>query len=72
MSISSTPWFVTISKDGNVFRLFNNGLNRRGGSTYVLATFGHDTTLAADEGWDDTTGVGSPDARFLTVLVRAR
>jgi len=60
------------SKDANVFRLFNNGLNRRGGSTYVLATFGHDTTLAADEGWDDTTGVGSPDARFLTVLVRAR
>ena len=60
------------SKDGNVFRLFNNGLNPRGGSTYVLATFGHDTTLATRKGWDDATGVGSPDARFLTVLVKAK
>ena len=58
------------SKDGNVFRLFNNGLNRRGGSTYVLAAFGHDTTLTARKGWDDTTGVGSPDARFLTVFAK--
>lgn len=60
------------SKDGNVFRLFKNGLNRRGGSTYVLATFGHDTTLTIRKGWDDTTGVGSPDARFLTVFDKAK
>ena len=60
------------SKDGNVFRLFDNGLNPRGGSTYVLATFGHDTALATRKGWDDTTGVGSPDARFLTIVARAK
>ena len=58
------------SKDGNVFRLFDNGLNPRGGSSYVLAGFGHDTTLTTRPGWDDTTGVGSPDARFLTVVGR--
>jgi len=58
------------SEDGNVFRLFDNGLDPRGGSTYVLATFGHDTTLTTRKGWDDTTGVGSPDARFLTVVAR--
>jgi hypothetical protein len=58
------------SEDGNVFRLFDNGLNPRGGSTYVLASFGHDTTLTTRKGWDDTTGVGPPDARFLTVVAR--
>ena len=58
------------AKDGNVFRLFNNGLNPRGGTNYVLAAFGHDTTLTTQKGWDDTTGVGSPDARFLTAFAK--
>jgi subtilase family serine protease len=58
------------AKDGNVFRLFNNGLNPRGGTTYVLAAFGHDTTLTTRRGWDDTTGVGAPDARFLTAFAK--
>jgi hypothetical protein len=34
--------------------------------TYSLRTFGQDASLSLRTGWDETTGVGTPNAQFLT------
>lgn len=34
--------------------------------TYSVRTFGQDASLSLGNGWDETTGVGTPNARFLT------
>jgi subtilase family serine protease len=33
---------------------------------YSVRTFGQDASLSLGNGWDETTGVGTPNARFLT------
>ncbi|MFJ4796070.1 S53 family peptidase [Kitasatospora purpeofusca] len=43
-----------------------NGVNADDGTTTSLRTMGHDTSLVADRGYDNVTGVGTPTAEYLT------
>jgi hypothetical protein len=54
--------------DANV-RVDNaNGVNPVDGLLYSIRTFNNDTSLHVTPGWDDVTGVGSPDLNFLLSL----
>ncbi|HEX3329980.1 MAG TPA: S53 family peptidase [Gaiellales bacterium] len=44
---------------------FANGLNKADGILYSVRTFDQDSSLTTGPGWDDVTGVGSPNAVFL-------
>jgi subtilase family serine protease len=54
--------------DGNVRPDFVNGINARNGVVYSVRTFDQDSSLKTHPGWDDVTGVGSPNAGFLTAF----
>jgi subtilase family serine protease len=51
---------------GNVRVDYVNGLDPSGGLTYSVRTFNQDSSLATRKGWDDVTGVGSPNAGWIT------
>jgi subtilase family serine protease len=53
---------------GNVRANYNNGENADGGISYVLRTFGQDSSLSVVRGYDNVTGVGSPNTNWLTAL----
>jgi subtilase family serine protease len=54
--------------DANV-RVDNaNGVNPVDGLLYSIRTFNNDTSLRVAPGWDNVTGVGSPNQRFLLSL----
>ncbi len=54
-----------------VRRDFNNGVNRRDGTSVSLRTADRDTSLNTKRGYDDVTGLGSPRGlRFLRALDR--
>jgi subtilase family serine protease len=54
--------------DANV-RVDNaNGVNPVDGLLYSIRTFNNDTSLHVTPGWDDVTGVGSPNLNFLLSL----
>ncbi len=55
---------------GNVRVDFINGLNHADGLSYTVRTFNQDSSLKITRGWDDVTGVGSPNARWLTSVAR--
>ena len=59
---------VTRAFDGeaNVRPDFANGLNADDGIKYSIRTFGDDSSLIVAPGWDEVTGVGSPNTRYLT------
>jgi subtilase family serine protease len=46
---------------GNVRADYTNGLNADGGYTYSVRTFDTDSSLVTAPGWDDVTGVGTPN-----------
>jgi subtilase family serine protease len=46
---------------GNVRADFKNGYNETGGLRYTVRTFNQDSSLTTGRGWDDVTGVGSPN-----------
>jgi subtilase family serine protease len=50
---------------GNVRPDFVNGVNKADGLVYSIRTFDQDTSLTTGPGWDDVTGVGTPNAVFL-------
>jgi subtilase family serine protease len=50
---------------GNVRADYANGLDASGGMTYSIRTFNQDASLATRQGWDDVTGVGSPNATWI-------
>jgi hypothetical protein len=50
---------------GNVRPDFVNGVNKADGIVYSIRTFDQDTSLTTGPGWDDVTGVGTPNAVFL-------
>jgi subtilase family serine protease len=54
--------------DGNVRPDFVNGVNGADGIVYSVRTFDQDSSLVTRPGWDDVTGVGSPNSVFLTVF----
>lgn len=49
----------------NIRADFANHVDSKGGITFTLRTFGHDSSLAATPGYDDVTGVGSPTGDYL-------
>ena len=51
---------------GNIRVDYKNGENASGGLLYSVRTFNQDASLAVRRGWDDVTGVGSPNASWLT------
>jgi subtilase family serine protease len=54
--------------DGNVRPDFVNGVNGNAGIVYSVRTFDQDSSLVTRPGWDDVTGVGTPNSVFLTVF----
>jgi subtilase family serine protease len=52
----------------NVRPDFANGVNKHNGFLYSIRTFDQDSSLTTGPGWDDVTGVGSPNAVFLTAF----
>ncbi|HEY3717183.1 MAG TPA: S53 family peptidase [Jatrophihabitantaceae bacterium] len=51
---------------GNVRADYTNGLDPSGGQLYSVRTFNQDSSLKVTKGWDDVTGVGAPNADWLT------
>ena len=51
---------------GNVRVDYANGVDPADGLLYSVRTFNQDSTLKVVQGWDDVTGIGSPNAGWLT------
>ncbi len=51
---------------GNVRADYANGVDATGGIVYSVRTFNQDSSLAIGKGWDDVTGIGSPNPGWLT------
>jgi subtilase family serine protease len=52
---------------GNVRVDLANSLDASGGVLYSVRTFDQDSGLDVNPGWDDVTGLGSPNSDWLTV-----
>ncbi|HEV7209241.1 MAG TPA: S53 family peptidase [Mycobacteriales bacterium] len=67
------PTFTDVTSvhhgDGNVRPDYINGLDPSAGVKYSVRTFDQDSSLFTAPGWDDVTGVGSPNASYLTSQV---
>jgi subtilase family serine protease len=53
---------------GNVRVDFVNGVDDADGLRYTVRTFNEDSSLRIAPGWDNVTGVGSPNARWITSI----
>ncbi len=53
---------------GNVRVDYANGVDPTGGLLYSVRTFNQDSSLTTVAGWDDVTGVGSPNSGWLTSI----
>ncbi len=53
---------------GNVRVDFANGENADGGLLYSVRTFDQDSSLVVKPGYDNVTGVGVPNTKWLTAL----
>ncbi|MBA2534354.1 MAG: S53 family peptidase, partial [Rubrobacter sp.] len=58
---------VTSAHDSaaNVRPDYANGVNARDGILYSVRTFDDDSSLDTNPGWDDVTGVGSPNSAYF-------
>ena len=54
--------------EGNVRADFVNGVDASNGLVYSVRTFNHDSSLTVGPGWDDVTGLGSPNSGWLTAV----
>lgn len=54
---------------GNVRSDYANGLDPSAGMLYSVRTFNQDSSLKVKKGWDNVTGVGSPNPAWLTTPV---
>jgi subtilase family serine protease len=53
---------------GNVRADYANGVDSSGGILYSVRTFNQDSSLSVTRGWDDVTGLGSPNTGWFNVL----
>jgi len=53
---------------GNVRVDYANSLDSSGGLLYSVRTFDQDSSLTVNSGWDDVTGLGSPNSGWLSAL----
>ena len=51
---------------GNVRVDYVNSVDSTAGLLYSVRTFNQDSSLATGPGWDDVTGIGSPNSKYLT------
>jgi subtilase family serine protease len=49
---------------------YANSVDPTGGLLYTVRTFDDDASLTTTVGWDDVTGVGSPDGRYFAALAK--
>ena len=56
------------SDAGNVRVDFANSENAKEGLVYSVRTFNQDSSLKTGPGWDNVSGIGSPNARWLTSI----
>ena len=54
--------------EGNVRADFANGVDDSAGILYSVRTFNQDSSLSVAPGWDDVTGLGSPNTAWFDVL----
>ncbi|MDQ6850628.1 MAG: serine protease, partial [Actinomycetota bacterium] len=47
---------------------FANGVDAAAGLLYSVRTFNQDSSLHVTRGWDDVTGVGSPNPKWLSAI----
>ena len=59
--VSGTP-----ADAGNVRVDYANGLDASAGLLYSVRTFNQDSSLSINPGWDDVTGLGTPNAGWFT------
>lgn len=55
-----------VGAKGNVRPDYKNGVDPSAGIVYSVRTFGQDSSLPVTAGWDAVTGVGVPNAAYLT------
>jgi subtilase family serine protease len=53
---------------GNIRPDYANGVDGSAGILYSVRTFDQDSSLGVRRGWDDVTGLGSPNTGWLTVF----
>jgi subtilase family serine protease len=53
--------------DANVRADFVNGVDASNGVVYSLRTFDQDSSLVVTKGWDDVTGIGSPNSNYVAI-----
>jgi subtilase family serine protease len=53
---------------GDVRVDYANGVDASGGLLYSVRTFNQDSSLKVKKGWDEVTGVGSPNTGWLTAF----
>ena len=53
----------------NVRPDYVNGLNPSAGIVYSIRTFDQDSSLTTGPGWDDVTGIGSPNEGYLEAYI---
>ncbi len=53
---------------GNVRADYVNGVDSADGVIYSVRTFNQDSSLTVTPGWDDVTGLGSPNSGWLTAV----
>ncbi|HEU5478009.1 MAG TPA: S53 family peptidase [Gaiellaceae bacterium] len=53
---------------GNVRADYVNGVDSADGIVYSVRTFNQDSSLTVGPGWDDVTGLGSPNPGWLTAV----
>jgi subtilase family serine protease len=74
-SQAGTPVFNDVKgspRDAGVVRVdYANSENASGGLLYSVRTFDQDSSLVTVKGWDNVTGVGSPNSSWLTSMVGA-
>ena len=57
-------------KDAGVVRVdYVNGVDPADGLLYSVRTFNEDSSLSIAKGWDDVTGIGSPNPGWLKVPI---
>jgi subtilase family serine protease len=54
--------------DANVRPDYNNAENGDDGISYSVRTFDQDSSLTTEPGWDDVTGIGTPNSGYLTAF----
>ncbi len=69
-STSFTDVLPVHTGDGNVRPDFVNGVDAADGLLYSIRTFDQDASLTVTKGWDDVTGLGTPNVNFIRNFAR--